>query len=336
MIALLCLTAAKLYFIRLTLITDSWNLIFVSSSPLVAKGLDLLLKIPFFSLLFIPWLFLYRRSLITQISLDLDFFDLKIASYNYHQNFQFYHLLTSICATICCVVPFIILITMRGYEFWMNNFEVNTFIAYSWSGGLLFYTMFNLLLYFVLSRVKDINHILRRMLNIENMDSTKTETLQTIQMLSKLHDKLCDVTNNLSTCFAMPVVFIMVHICISQILATFAFIRVCFYHHDPDEFKDSLFILTGTVCYSLLSIVSIGLAGEMKKCSVITWKLIHRMINKTTSVEVEDRLQRLSEQMGHRVPHIDFRFFDVDWALFVKACSESATYLIILIQFDSK
>uniref|UniRef100_A0A182SCM9 Gustatory receptor n=1 Tax=Anopheles maculatus TaxID=74869 RepID=A0A182SCM9_9DIPT len=77
-------------------------------------------------------------------------------------------------------------------------------------------------------------------------------------------------------------------------------------------------VVNDLLSYCLMPISTIWMAGDIKKRTVVTWKLIHRIINITDVMEIEDLLQQFSEQMNHRSPSIDFRFFDVDWPLLVQ------------------
>ncbi|XP_053660314.1 uncharacterized protein LOC128709341 [Anopheles marshallii] len=316
--------------------TDSWDLLFTSSSQYVENGLDILLKIPIGLVVFFPWIFLLRKPQISLLSHDLAVFDKLVSKCNYTPNYQFFHIVATIFTTIDVGVPLIILVAIRGLSFWMNHFIVLAFIGVSWSAGLLFNTVFNIILYHILYRVEVINDLLRKLLYRDRFQNNTPDTMELIRTVMRLHDKLGDIANNCSRCFAMTTVLTMIHVLVSQMLTTFALIRVAFYHYDAIELKDCIFYMIGTMSYCLLPIGTIWMAGDIKKRTVVTWKLVHRFINTTDDTEIEDLLQQFSEQMNHRSPSIDFRFFDVDWPLLVKACGEATTYLIIMIQFDIK
>ncbi|XP_050086646.1 uncharacterized protein LOC126571852 [Anopheles aquasalis] len=162
------------------------------------------------------------------------------------------------------------------------------------------------------------------------------DTIRLIRKVRQLQDKLCDVTTNCSACFGVPVVFVMVHSLTCQLVVMYAFIRVLAHQYGGTELSDTIYYIVGSSLYALLPTFSIALAGELRKSCITTWKRVHGLINKASSTEIEDELQWLSEQMSHRMPSIDLQWFDVDWPIYVKACSELATYLIIMIQFESK
>uniref|UniRef100_A0A182HK27 Gustatory receptor n=1 Tax=Anopheles arabiensis TaxID=7173 RepID=A0A182HK27_ANOAR len=334
------ITVIRIYMIYIILVTDAWDMIFVSSSQLVEKGLDIVLKIPFAMMLFVPWIFLFRKTKIFYISRDLDIFDALIAKYNYPANYQFFHMFSTLFATAAISIPLLSLASIRGLEFWMDHFFVLTFVGFSWSGGLLYNNICNVLLFHILYRIEVINDFLRKSITSDRLEDDLGSVLQLIKTLMRLHDKLSDISTNCSQCFGFSVgtsVFItMIHVLISQLITTFAFIRVMFYHYNETELNDSIIYTIGTTSYCCLPIITIWIAGHIKKRNVITFKLVHRIINTTNVVEIEDLLQQFSEQMNHRSPSVDFRFFDVDWPLLVKACSEAATYLIIMIQFETK
>ncbi|XP_061500800.1 uncharacterized protein LOC1282041 [Anopheles gambiae] len=147
--------------IYIILVTDAWDLIFVSSSQLVEKGLDIVLKIPFAMMLFVPWIFLFRKTKIFYISRDLDIFDALIAKYNYPANYQFFHMFSTLFATAAISIPLLSLASIRGLEFWMDHFFVLTFVGFSWSGGLLYNNICNVLLFHILYRIEVINDFLR-------------------------------------------------------------------------------------------------------------------------------------------------------------------------------
>ncbi|XP_053670656.1 uncharacterized protein LOC128720979 [Anopheles nili] len=327
--------------IWITLTTETFNMLFTSSSTIVKHGLDTLLRIPFFLVLAAPWISLIMKSRITKIIFNLGLIDAELEKYFYYQKHQLVHLLATLFTIMSCFFPVVILASIRGVAFWINNFSVITFIAYTWTGGLFFSAIFNLLIYSVVLRLEAINYLLQQISNSEKLqseilDEHVAKKMRLIESLSNLHDILCDVATHCTTCFAVPIVLVMLHILILQILTAFAFLRVVFYHLDAAELNDSVFYMIGAVSYSLLSTSCILLAGVLRRHTIITWKLTHRIINVTKSILIEDRLQRFSEQMNHRVPNVDCWFFVLDWPFFLKVCSEAATYLIILIQFESK
>ncbi|XP_058060931.1 uncharacterized protein LOC131211471 [Anopheles bellator] len=329
------LTLLRIYFIFVTLRTDAWGLIHISSSGLVEQSMAILMQLPFFALLLTPWLFQAHKVRILRMFSDLERFDAEIAKLCCCRNYQVHHLLGSLSTVMCCIFHPIFLAGIRGVEFWSDHFMAGAFMSYCWSGGICFYMMFNLLLYFVWTRAETINHVLKKLTYRIDSECDVQETLRLIRTLRKLQDKLCDVTHDCSVSYGTPMVMLMIHILVSLLVATFAFLRVVFYRYIAAEAYDAAFYMVGTVLYSALSIMSIALAGELRKCSINTWKLVHRLINLTTSAEIEDELQWLSEQMSHRLPSIDLLFFDVDWLLLVRATGELATYLIIMIQFDA-
>uniref|UniRef100_A0A182VW92 Gustatory receptor n=1 Tax=Anopheles minimus TaxID=112268 RepID=A0A182VW92_9DIPT len=336
LLATAALATLRVYMIYITITSDSWDLLFMSSSQFVEKSLDMLLKIPMGFVLVIPWIFLLRKPQISQLSYDLGVFDKLVMKNGYPQNYQFFHFISTIVAIIDIIMPMTILTAIRGMSFMKEHFIVLSFIGTSWSAGLLFNTTFNMILYHMLYRVEVINDLLRKLLNHDHYKNNKEDTMKLIRLLMRLHDKLGDIANNCSRCFAMMIILGMIHVLISQMLTTFALSRVIFYHYDVNELIDCTFYIIGTTGYSAVPIVTIWMAGSIKKRTIITWKLIHRFINTTDDIEIEDLLQQFSEQLNHRSPCIDFRFFDVDWPLLVKACSEAATYLVIMIQFDIK
>uniref|UniRef100_A0A182PR58 Gustatory receptor n=1 Tax=Anopheles epiroticus TaxID=199890 RepID=A0A182PR58_9DIPT len=341
---LVAITIMRIYMMYIIFVTDAWDLIFVSSSQLVEKGLDIVLKLPFVMMLFAPWLFLIRKPLFSHISRDAVIFDTLMARYNYPPNYQFFHMLSTILTMAAISIPVFSLAFIRGFEFWMDHFIVLTFVGFSWAGGLLLNTMCNVLLLHVLFRLEVINDLLRKNFISNCVQHNTSYARQLIKTVMRMHDKLSDISSDCSKCFAITVrenencavVITMLHVLASQLITTFAFIRVLFYRYDARELKDCIFYTIGTTSYCLLPIFTIWIAGHIKKRNIITWKLVHRIINTTDVIEVEDLLQQFSEQMNHRIPSVDFRFFDVDWPLLVKACSEACTYLIIMIQFETK
>ncbi|XP_035919726.1 uncharacterized protein LOC118517577 [Anopheles stephensi] len=316
--------------------TDSWNLLFTSSSQYVENGLDILLKIPIAMVVCIPWIMLVRKPQIARLSHDFIIFDKLMTKFKYQNNYQFFHIIATIFAVIDILIPLAILAAIRGFNFWFVHFLVLGFVGFSWSGGLLFNTTFNILLFHILYRMEVVNDLLRDILHSDRSQSSKEATLEQIKTIMRMHDKLGDIANNCSRCFAISIVLTMLHVLVSQLFTVFAFVRVLFYHYDANELKDCIFYIIGTTSYCMMPISTIWMAGDIKKRTVVTWKLIHRIINTTEAMEVEDLLQQFSEQMNHRSPSIDFRLFDVDWPLLVQACSEAATYLIIMIQFGTK
>uniref|UniRef100_A0A182Q6B8 Uncharacterized protein n=1 Tax=Anopheles farauti TaxID=69004 RepID=A0A182Q6B8_9DIPT len=69
------LTMIRVYFIHLTFTTEAWITIFQSSSVIVERGLDVLLKLPMLLVFVTPWLLLLRKTHILAISYDIKLFD---------------------------------------------------------------------------------------------------------------------------------------------------------------------------------------------------------------------------------------------------------------------
>ncbi|XP_035779470.1 uncharacterized protein LOC118459821 [Anopheles albimanus] len=74
---------------------------------------------------------------------------------------------------------------------------------------------------------------------------------------------------------------------------------------------------------------SIGSQGKL------TAKLIDRAINSTNNTEITEMLRLFLMQLSHRSPIITCGLFPFDWTLIFSLNSTAATYIIILLQFES-
>ncbi|XP_035919763.1 uncharacterized protein LOC118517590 [Anopheles stephensi] len=75
--------------------------------------------------------------------------------------------------------------------------------------------------------------------------------------------------------------------------------------------------------------------NALKQQGKITAQLIDKAINSTNNAEIIEMLRMFLMQLGHRSPMITCGLFPFDWTLIFSILSTAATYIIILLQFES-
>ncbi|XP_053659883.1 uncharacterized protein LOC128708927 [Anopheles marshallii] len=85
--------------------------------------------------------------------------------------------------------------------------------------------------------------------------------------------------------------------------------------------------------YNVFIVACFG--NALKQQGKITSQLIDKAINSTNNAELIEMLRMFLMQLGHRSPLITCGLFPFDWTLIFSILSTAATYIIILLQFES-
>ncbi|XP_021708301.1 putative gustatory receptor 2a isoform X2 [Aedes aegypti] len=146
-------------------------------------------------------------------------------------------------------------------------------------------------------------------------------------------DKLNDTTSLTNQCFALQVLYCVGVSFVIGIVCSFYLFRAVIYRNDQLAMGAINFIWYMYYLSFVLFFIAIGsrISQEGRRIGIT----VHKAINFcNTSGTVINELIIFSQQLLHHNPVITCGLFVYDWSLLYTMLGATATYLIILIQFD--
>ncbi|XP_055610225.1 gustatory and pheromone receptor 33a-like isoform X3 [Uranotaenia lowii] len=161
---------------------------------------------------------------------------------------------------------------------------------------------------------------------------TEKEQLAVLKQIKILHDKLNDVVELVNYCFSVQITFCVGLCFVIGVVCSFGLFRAFIYRNELFYMGVLNFIWYMYYLFFVLFFIAVGskITREGKRIGV----LVHKAINCSTSSAVINELNIFSQQLLHRSPVITCGLFVYDWTLLYTMIGATATYLIILIQFD--
>ncbi|XP_055540606.1 uncharacterized protein LOC129727139 isoform X2 [Wyeomyia smithii] len=161
---------------------------------------------------------------------------------------------------------------------------------------------------------------------------SEKEQLTVIKQIKILHDKLNDVVELVNYCFSVQITFCVGLCFVIGVVCSFGLFRAFIYRNELFYMGVLNFIWYMYYLFFVLFFIAVGskITREGKRIGV----LVHKAINCSTSSAVINELNIFSQQLLHRSPVITCGLFVYDWTLLYTMIGATATYLIILIQFD--
>ncbi|XP_055540605.1 uncharacterized protein LOC129727139 isoform X1 [Wyeomyia smithii] len=201
-----------------------------------------------------------------------------------------------------------------------------------------------LFLLVVQSRFRALNRIIRMYfptnptcsgfpsVHTETTVCSEKEQLTVIKQIKILHDKLNDVVELVNYCFSVQITFCVGLCFVIGVVCSFGLFRAFIYRNELFYMGVLNFIWYMYYLFFVLFFIAVGskITREGKRIGV----LVHKAINCSTSSAVINELNIFSQQLLHRSPVITCGLFVYDWTLLYTMIGATATYLIILIQFD--
>ncbi|XP_038120101.1 gustatory receptor for sugar taste 43a isoform X6 [Culex quinquefasciatus] len=161
---------------------------------------------------------------------------------------------------------------------------------------------------------------------------SEKEQLTVLRQIKILHDKLNDVVELVNYCFSVQITFCVGLCFVIGVVCSFGLFRAFIYRNELFYMGVLNFIWYMYYLFFVLFFIAVGskITREGKRIGV----LVHKAINCSTSTAVINELNIFSQQLLHRSPVITCGLFVYDWTLLYTMIGATATYLIILIQFD--
>ncbi|XP_053693257.1 putative gustatory receptor 2a isoform X2 [Sabethes cyaneus] len=161
---------------------------------------------------------------------------------------------------------------------------------------------------------------------------SEKEQLTVLKQIKILHDKLNDVVELVNYCFSVQITFCVGLCFVIGVVCSFGLFRAFIYRNELFYMGVLNFIWYMYYLFFVLFFIAVGskITREGKRIGV----LVHKAINCSTSSAVINELNIFSQQLLHRSPVITCGLFVYDWTLLYTMIGATATYLIILIQFD--
>nr|XP_029726089.1 gustatory and pheromone receptor 33a-like [Aedes albopictus] len=167
---------------------------------------------------------------------------------------------------------------------------------------------------------------------LEMVVCNEKEQLVALRQIKVLHDKLNDVVELVNYCFAVQITFCVGLCFVIGVVCSFGLFKTLLYWDELYYMGLLNFVWYLYYLFFVLFFIAIGskVTREGKQIGV----LVHKAINCSTSSAVINELNIFSQQLLHRSPVITCGLFVYDWTLLYTMIGATATYLIILIQFD--
>ncbi|XP_058060880.1 uncharacterized protein LOC131211438 [Anopheles bellator] len=158
--------------------------------------------------------------------------------------------------------------------------------------------------------------------------------MQVLRQIMQTFDQICDLADNGSFYYGIQ---IMVSIAGSFMFLLFYTFAITLVVRSVLPFE-SVFYAGPLMSYAMFAyniLIVAFLGNALKQQGKLTAMLIDRAINSTNNAEIIEMLRLFLMQLGHRSPLITCGLFPFDWTLIFSILSTAATYIIILLQFES-
>ncbi|XP_058116145.1 uncharacterized protein LOC131287708 [Anopheles ziemanni] len=161
---------------------------------------------------------------------------------------------------------------------------------------------------------------------------SEKEQINVLKQIKILHDKLNDVVELVNYCFSVQITFCVGLCFVIGVVCSFGLFRAFIYRNELFYMGVLNFIWYMYYLFFVLFFIAVGskISREGKRIGVF----VHKAINCSSSAAVISELNLFSQQLLHRCPVITCGLFVYDWTLCYTMIGATATYLIILIQFD--
>ncbi|XP_035919759.1 uncharacterized protein LOC118517587 isoform X5 [Anopheles stephensi] len=161
---------------------------------------------------------------------------------------------------------------------------------------------------------------------------SEKEQINVLKQIKILHDKLNDVVELVNYCFSVQITFCVGLCFVIGVVCSFGLFRAFIYRNELFYMGVLNFIWYMYYLFFVLFFIAVGskITREGKRIGI----LVHKAINCSSSSAVINELNLFSQQLLHRSPVITCGLFVYDWTLWYTMIGATATYLIILIQFD--
>ncbi|XP_065079871.1 putative gustatory receptor 2a [Ochlerotatus camptorhynchus] len=155
-----------------------------------------------------------------------------------------------------------------------------------------------------------------------------------LKRIKILLDKLIGTIDLINHCFAIQILYCAGMCFIIGVFICFYLCRSLIHHQNVDLFM-SIATLFWYFYYLFFILVFIAVGSRIASVSKRIGVHVHKAINcSRTSTVISNELLIFSQQLLHHSPVITCGLFVYDWSLFYTILGATATYLIILIQFD--
>ncbi|XP_053670703.1 uncharacterized protein LOC128721024 [Anopheles nili] len=161
---------------------------------------------------------------------------------------------------------------------------------------------------------------------------SEKEQINVLKQIKILHDKLNDVVELVNYCFSVQITFCVGLCFVIGVVCSFGLFRAFIYRNEL--FYMGVLNFVWYLYYLLFVLFFIAVGSKITREGNRIGVLVHKAINCSSSTVVINELNLFSQQLLHRSPVITCGLFVYDWTLWYTMIGATATYLIILIQFD--
>ncbi|KAG5669291.1 hypothetical protein PVAND_017181 [Polypedilum vanderplanki] len=197
------------------------------------------------------------------------------------------------------------------------------------------------LLFALYQRFELINSSIRHYFVTEEEDEMKPQKpskvlCKIIAKLADLHDTLVDIVGSFNSCFTFQLMNVIAAMFMTNIFSIFAIYRV-FVRYDYGQYERAIIQYAWNCYFLLYGLAIITLASLVTRTGKYTAVIVHKAVNYIFDDDdpVIDYLKMFSQQMQHRAPVVTCKLFTFDFTLLFTIIGATATYIVVLIQFDT-
>ncbi|XP_058817591.1 putative gustatory receptor 28a [Topomyia yanbarensis] len=184
------------------------------------------------------------------------------------------------------------------------------------------------------SRFRMLNYAFRSYFNRQRKNLNDEEVKTFLRFTAICHDTLTDAVTTFCDVFSFQVTSACTTFILVNIFSMYT-IGALFSRHTPDVVYLSLFYGLANLLYALHIIPIIKLGSDVRDEGTRMAVLVHKAINQSTlSDRSIDRLRLFSRQLQQQTPNVSGGMFSFDWTLCFSIFSATATYVVIMVEFE--
>ncbi|XP_058448652.1 uncharacterized protein LOC131428623 [Malaya genurostris] len=185
------------------------------------------------------------------------------------------------------------------------------------------------------SRYRKLNEGFKLYFSRDRPESPSDEEVKTfLTTIAISHDTLTDAVTTFCDVFSIQVTFACTSFIVYNIFSMYT-MGALFSRPTPGFVFLCLFYNLGNLLYAMHIIPILKLGSDVRNEGTRMVVLVHKAINQSSlSVGSIDRLRLFSRQLQQQTPNISGGMFSFDWTLCFSIFSATATYVMIMIQFE--
>ncbi|XP_070504866.1 putative gustatory receptor 28b [Chironomus tepperi] len=245
-----------------------------------------------------------------------------------------------------CLLIFFLMAGISGYFLWTLIDPLRApfmIVSYMTINASMTTTLLTsaFLLYSIFIRFRLINDSIKKFFVTEEEDELKNQKssevlCKIVAKLADLHDTLVDIVGSFNYCFSFTLMHVVASTFLTDIFSIFAIYRV-FVRYDYSQWEAAVIQYVWNLYFLIYGFIIVMLGSLVTRTGKYTAVLVHKAVNYIYDDDdpIIDVLKMFSQQMQHRAPVVTCGLFTFDFTLLFTIIGATATYIVILIQFDT-